>query len=270
MKKHLFFSFLISAIITPSLYSQDIDDFKWFGDDYEDVFFMSIGYNNVRLSNRDAPNPDKHDFAGNTFKLDFKNIKFQKGEMSWHFENKLLGDMVYFLAGVIDGSESIYQEEESGISSGLLGWHSFLWNVTEPNRYQIAVGGNFSDFFLTAAYPEDLSRPYSNPSNAIVQEPNGNYYAIGPSFSARYRISNFLLAEYVADLSIPFGRIESEELAEYDGKYKNPYFYNHSLELISSKGLFIGYEHTRFFNRGNLPNNTKRRELYIGMRIKLK
>lgn len=264
----LFLGFLMFT--TAAVQSQDLDEFRWFGDDYEDGLFMGIGYNNVHMSNKEAPNPKKHDFTGNTFKLDFKNVNLEKGSVSWYFETKLLGDMVYFLSGLIKGSESAYQEEESGLSSGLLGWHSFLWNITEPKKYQLSVGANFSDFFLTAAYPEDESRPYSNPSNNIVQEPNGNYYAIGPSAGARYLINSFLMAEYVADLSIPFGKLDSEDLADYDGKYKNPFFFNHSLELITSKGLYVGYEHTSLMNRGDLPNNTKRRELYIGMRIKLR
>lgn len=249
--------------------AQDIDDFQWFGNDYEDQLFLSLGVNKVSITNNDAPNPENHRQSGTTFKLDLKKTNFEKGGMSLYFENKLLGDLVLYTARYLKGEDSFYQQEESGLSSGLLGWWYFLWNITEPNNYQIALGMNACDFFLTAAYPENTDLPYSNPSNTIVQEPNGNYYAIGPSLAFRYALTKYFLLEYKGNASIPFGKIDSENLVEPEGGYKNPFFLNHSLEVISSKGLFIGYERSSILNRGNLPNNTKRGDLYLGFRIPL-
>ncbi len=267
--KKLLLIFGILSLSSSILTAQDIDDFQWFGDDYEDQLFLSLGANNIHISNNDAPNSNNHKQSGTTIKLDLKQTNFEKGGASMYFENKLMGDLILYADRYLKGKDSFYQEEESGLSSGLIGWWSFLWNITEPNRYQLAVGVNLKDFFLTAAYPKDLSKPYSNPSNTAVQEPNGNYYAAGPSIAARFIVNQLLLLEYKGELSIPFGRIESNKLEDYDGNYKNPYFMNHSLEATSSKGFFLGYELSSIFNRGDLPNNTKRSDLYIGFRIRL-
>lgn len=265
--KIIFALTLLSFVSTSSIVAQDIDDFRWFGDDYEDQLFLSLGVNNIHISNNEAPNSGNHKQSGTTIKLDLKHINFEKGGSSFYFENKLLGDLILSADRYFKEKGSFYQEEESGLSSGLLGWWSFLWNITEPNRYQIAIGANAKDFFLTAAYPEDVSKPYSNPNNNIVQEPNGNYYAIGPSATVKFIVNKYLLLEYKGELSIPFGKLDSKDLADYDGNYKNPYFLSQTLEANSSKGFFIGYELSSIINRGNLPNSIKRSDLYLGFRI---
>ena len=260
---------LCGCFLALATHAQDIDEFQWFGNDYEDGLFLGLGASKVWLSNNDAPNPDNHKLSGTTFKIDFKDVNFEKGEFSTFYENKLLGDFILFFSQVNKGEADIYETESSGLSTGIIGWLSFLWNVTEPKTYQIAVGANFSDFFLTAAYPEDESQPYSNPNNRIVQEPNGNYYAIGPSIAYRRTLSELFLLEYHVDFSIPFGRITADNLVE-DEDYPNPYFMMHSLEVISKYGLYGGIDYSQIINRGNLPNNTKRSEFFVGFRIKLK
>lgn len=252
-----------------SLTAQDIDEFQWFGHDYEDGLFLGLGVSQVFITNNDAPNPGNHKLNGTTFKIDLKDVNFEKGGCSMFYENKLLGDFILFFSQVNNGERDIYQTESSGLSTGIIGWMSFLFNITEPKRFQIAAGANFSDFFLTSAYPEDVSKPYSNPNNNIVQEPNGNYYTIGPSVAFRMSLSPLFLLEYHTDFSIPFGRVTGSDLVE-DKNYPNPYFTMHSLEVISKYGLYGGFDYAAVINRGNLPNNTKRSEVFLGFRIKLK
>ena len=260
---------LFCTLIPISSQAQDIDEFQWFGHDYEDGLFLGLGASQVFISNNDAPNPDNHKINGTTFKIDLKDVNFEKGGHSFFYENKLLGDFILFFSQVSKGESDIYQTESSGLSTGIIGWMSYLFNITEPKRFQVAVGANFSDFFLTAAYPEDVSKPYSNPNNNIVQEPNGNYYAIGPSAAFRMTLSPLFLLEYHTDFSIPFGRVKGKDLVE-DKDYPNPYFTMHSLEVISKYGLYGGIDYAAAINRGNLPNNTKRSEIFLGFRVKLK
>jgi hypothetical protein len=267
MMKALLFSFALLS--TCYLNAQDIDDFHWFGDDYEDQLFLSLGVNRIGISNNEAPNAEHHKQSGTTFKLDLKKVNFEKGRASYYYENKLLGDMVLYASDFFSGKETVYQKEESGLTSGFLGWVQALWNITEPDRYQIAVGASFKDFFLSSAYPEDPSRPYSNPGNIIIQEPNGGYYAIGPALAFRITLSKLFMAEYTGDLAIPFGKISTDNLRKVEGGYKHPYFMSHTVEVNSSKGFFVGYSYTSIMNRGNLPNNTKRTELFLGFRIPL-
>lgn len=267
MKKTLLFLLLAPALILTK--AQDIDDFSYFGDDYEDQRFISLGLNQVKMTNDKAPNPENHITKGFTLKLDLKYTDFEKGGMSVYYEHKLLGDLIWWGARFFGGKkEEFYQQEESGLSSGLLGHVTGLWNITDPDKYQIAIGANFRDIFLTSAYPEDETKPYSNPNNNTVLEPSGSYFAIGPSLGARYNLANIVLIEYRSDLSIPFGKVDPSGLVDVDN-FKNPYFFNHVLELNSSKGFFVGYEYTSFIERSKAANSTNRTELYVGFRIRL-
>lgn len=261
--------FFILFLFSLTNFSQDVDEFQWFGHDYEDGLYLGLGVSRVNMTNTDAPNPDAHRLSGSTFKIDFKDINFEKGGFSTFYENKLLGDMILFFSQVQKGERDIFDTESSGLSTGLIGWMSFMFNINEPKKYQILAGAHFSDFFLTSSYPEDPSKPFNNLSNRIIQEPNGNYYAIGPSAGLRITLSNLFLLEYHTDLSIPFGRLTSEDLQE-DKNYKNPYFTMHSLEVISKYGVYGGFDYSAIINRGNLPNNIKRKEFFLGFRIKLK
>lgn len=150
-----------------------------------------------------------------------------------------------------------------------MGWWSILFNITEPKKYQVALGLNLNDYFLTAAYPEDVSKPYSNVGNNIVQEPNCYYFGAGPAGTFTYYVNSLLMLQYHTALSIPYYRLESENLVENPGGYKMPYFLNHKIEAITSKGLFGGLELSNIINRGDLPNNTARKEWYVGFRIML-
>jgi len=261
-------AFILLFFSTLSLNAQTISDFAWFADDYEDQLFLGLGYNQIRISNNDAPNPDNHKLSGGTLRLDLVKTNFEKGEVRFNYTNKLAGDLILYASQIFKEEKSVYQTEQSFLSTGLLGWFSTTWNINEPEKYQVSLGIHFGDYFLTSAYPEDITKPFSNPSNSIVQEPNGNYYGFGPTAIVDYMLTKHFMLEYKGHLTIPFYRLESEYLVS-TGDYKNPYFLNNTLEVITSKGLYGGMELTNIINRGNLPNNTKRFELYLGFRIRL-
>lgn len=259
--------FILLVVLVNSVKSQDIDEFQWFGDDYEDELYLGLGISGISLSNNEAPNPNNHKLSGLVFRIDMRKTNFEKGGLQVHFENKLLGDLVHNLVKISKGEGDIYENESSGLTTGLLGWWSFLINLTEPNKYQISAGVNLNDYFLTAAYPEDISKPYSNVNNSITQEPNGYYFGMGPAASFTYSVNSLLMLQYHTALSIPYFRVEAEDLVESPGGYKMPYFFNHKIEAITSKGFFGGLELSNIMNRGNLPNSTVRKEWYFGFRI---
>lgn len=266
MKKII--TLLVLALTTNIIIAQDIDEFSWFGDDYEDQLFFSLGFNNITITNNEAPNSAAHKLVGNTIKFDVKKTNFELGGPSWYYESKLLGDILYFGAQAFKDPDKIYQEENTTLSSGLLGWVTGLWNITEPKQYQIAVGMSFKDFNLFSAYPEDESKAYANPSNNTMLEPAGNYYTIGPSLGAKYNVANIVLVEFRADLSIPFGKVDPSVNSYIEDKdFKNPYFMNYVLEVNSSKGLFVGFETLGLLERTKAKNNAKRKELFVGFRI---
>lgn len=267
MRKYILI--LFSLFVNSQLYSQRIEDFKYFGKPYKDEFYLNMAVSRVMISNDAAPNPQNHQLKGTTLKLNARSTNFAAGGFNMYVDHKLLGDLAWWLGRFFKGDESIFETEESGLSSGLLGWYSFLVNLNKPNRVQFGLGLNAKDFFLTSAYPKDVRQPYANPSNRIILEPSGNYYAAGPSVGVRYNLLNAVLIEYKGDLSIPFAKLDPGDGFKKDPDFKNPYFINHVLELTSSKGFYLGFESTYFLERTKANNSTKRNEIYLGFRFKV-
>ena len=259
----LLFGFIISTQVS----AQNIDEFQWFGRDYEDEFFLNMAISRVSITNNAAPNPQNHKLSGITLKLNARTTNFEQGGTNIYVDHKLMGDLACWLGRFFKGDESIFESEESSISSGLLGWYSFLININKPNKVQFGVGLNAKDFFLTSAYPKNEAQPYANPSNRVILEPSGNYYAFGPSAGVRYNLLNLVLIEYKGDLSIPFAKLDLGNGFEEQADFKNPYFMNHVIEFTSSKGFYLGLESTYFLERTKARNSTKRNEIYLGFRF---
>lgn len=258
--------FIVNSISTKA---QEIKDFKWFKKSYNNQVFLGLGYNQISISNNEAPNPENHKLKGGTIRIDVALANFDKGGTRINYTNKLAGDLILYASQLLNDdtdNASIYQTEQSTLSTGLIGWLTSTWNITEAKKYQVALGIHIGDYFLTAAYPEDETKPFNKNSNSIVQEPNGNYYGGGPSAIVNVILTKNLLLEYRTHLTIPAFRLESLYLVT-DDNYKNPYFMNNNLELITSKGFYGGADLTNIINRGSLPNNTKRFELYVGFKF---
>lgn len=266
--KSIFTLIVLFAINSISSNAQEIKDFKWFKKNYNDQVFLGFGYNQISISNNEAPNPENHKLKGGTLRIDVALANFDKGGVRINYTNKLAGDLILYASQLLNDDASIFQTEQSTLSSGLIGWLTSTWNITEANKYQVALGVHIGDYFLTSAYPEDETKPFNKNSNTIVQEPNGNYYGAGPSAIVDVLLTKNLLLEYRSHLTIPAFRLESLYLVS-DGNYKNPYFMYNNLELITSKGFYGGADLTNIINRGNLPNNTKRFELYVGFKFKI-
>lgn len=247
--------------------AQKLDEFLWMGEDYAGETFMGFSYNQALVTNSTAPNSDNHTQKGWSIKIDIRGTNYEKGEARVNYNNKLLGDLISYSSGIISGEASVYQTESSSLTTGLLGWLSVMWNLNKPNRFQMALGFNINDYMLTSAYVADTSRAFSN-NNSIVQEPNGYYFTAGPSLAANLMVTKYFMVEYHGTLSIPYYRYKQNELVT-DGNYKTPYFINHSVEVVTPIGLFVGYELNGIENRGDLPNNTKRADWLLGFRLML-
>ena len=266
--KIYFVALSIITLFPSNIFAQSVDEFKWFGKDYEDQTFISLGANKINVSNKKAFNPKNHDLSGVTLKFDCKKYNYDKGAGSFSYENKLIGDLIWLGSKIFDDQSKIYANEETTLTSGLVGWYTRLWNLTEPNKFQFMTGLNLKDFNLVITEPKDRSRPFANPTNLTINNPAGNYYTIGPSIGARYNLFNKFLVEYHSDLSIPFGKLNpTSNNYNEEKKVKNPYFINHVIELVSSKGLFVGYEYISIIQRAVIETSPVRRELYVGFRI---
>ena len=172
----------LSMLIGTSLSAQNLMNFQWFNKDYSDDLYLGFTLSHLSLTNEDAPNPDNHNISGFVFEIQLKKVNYEKGEPSRYFRNKLLGDVVSYYSRF--GRDGIYQKESSSLSTGLLGWWSWVWNINKPGRFSVAAGFNLNDFSVTSSYVKNDSLPYNRITNQVRYEPQGYYYSAGPSLRA--------------------------------------------------------------------------------------
>ena len=265
MDRSAFNWFIIYSLLVTTALSQNLEQFQYWGYDYNKELYLSVAASLSSLQNTEAPVPSNHNISGWTFKIDMKNVKFARGEMRYSLQYKLLGD-VFTIADKAfkEDSRNVLRSVGSSVTNGLLGWHNFVFNLNEASPHSLALGFHHNDYFVASTYESD-----TNVGGRISHEPQGFYWSAGPSITYNYRPLNFLFLEFNGQYSFTYWRSNSISWAQDDNDYPLPHFLNLSAELMTSYGFFLGLDHTALLNRGNLPNRTRRTDLLIGFRFML-
>mgnify|MGYP005840410385 CR=1 FL=1 len=267
MKPYLFSLAATGALLFAfAAKAQNLDEFNYLGYPYQGESYLSVAGSYSRLKNNAAPNPDIHNQAGWTIYLDYKEADFTQGKMRYTLKYKLLGDMIFLVDAALDDSREILREKESTISNGLLGWHSFIFNINGSSPQSFGIGFHLNDYFLGSTVT-DANAVTAN--TRVSLEPQGYYWTAGPSASYVLRPIPFLIVEGSASYSFPYWRSNSLSYAEKDHSYPKPHFGVLSLEVMTSVGVFAGLDYTFINNRGDIPNNTQRFDALIGFRFML-
>ena len=265
--KSFFYLLVIFITATLSGNSQTLDDFEFMGEYYADELYLGFAVSSSHVTNNEAPYPEHHKLDGISGELTMRYMRAEKGEISWRWQHKLIGDMTIFMTEVAKGNTHLVERgENTGFSCGLLGWWNWTMNVHEPKKYMISVGANFHDYFLGSTYQVD-SLPAS--SDRVSLEPQGYYFAIGPTIYGQYVLNKYVVLEAGVSYSIPFWRAVSLDYAIVDNDYPNPHFGQINIEAISKWGLYAGINYNWLINRGDLPNNVKRLDLTFGFRFRV-
>ena len=238
--------------------------FKYLGDDYTGEMYLGTSATYSFLSNNEAPNPELHKLKGFSAKVDLRSTPWELGTVKYFMQYKLLGDLALIVDNQInDDGSAYYRQVSSSITNGLLGWHSFGWTFISNPRMSIALGANINDYFFGATYKVD-SLPQSG--NLASPEPQGYYFAAGPSVLADIKLNNYLLLHLHGAYSFSYWRAVSLSYASEDDSYPKPHFYQITTELMSPWGVFLGMDYNTLVNRGDLPNNTRRLDFQLGFR----
>ena len=256
----------IIIIFSPLIFlGQDLQSFKCLGDPMGGELYLGVSAEYVMLANPDAPHPELHNLKGFSGKIDMNRFGFEKGDMQYSFEYKLLADIATILHNQINGDGSAYYRQVgSSISNGILGWHSWGWNVVSTNNFTIAPGFNLNDYFYGKTYVSDTT------SNGVVSpEPQGYYFSAGPTLFSNVYINDYLILHTKASYSFSYWRAVSLEYAVVDDNYPKSHFGSLNLELITKWGLFVGFDYNWVINRGNLPDKTSRKDFLLGFRFVL-
>lgn len=242
-----------------------LSKFQYLQQDYnESVYLLGAG-SHFMLSNEAAPRPEIHRRQGFTASLAVHKVDFDHDGGPFLYQNKLVFDLFLILNNQINGDGSeFWRKEASSLSTGVLGWFSKGWNVFSEDRFNIAVGGNLNDYFLVSSI-----RPDTSNSLLYSLEPQGYYFAGGPSLFADVALGKSFILHAHADYSMSYWRPATPSYLTADESYLKPHFGSAQLSLQSRWGLFAGIDYNWVINRGNLPNDTKRVEVLFGMRFPL-
>jgi len=251
---------------SPFSFAQSLESFK----NGKDEFYNGYGHwgfalSFSSLSNPAAPNPDAHKISGLAMKFDFKNYNFEKGGKRFFFQNKTIGDLLFILGSEISSGKGAERSESSTVTTGLIGWTSWGWNILAKEKSAVAIGFNINDYITGSTYVyTDAQGVKQTP---ITTEPQGYYWGAGPSVFFDYAISENLVLQTFAGYTLSFWRPVSLDYAQEDKSYPKPHFLHLNAELQTKFHLYGGFDFTSLINRGDLPNETKRIDLILGYRF---
>lgn len=267
VKQRIFLCFFILlCLFSISLSAQSLDGFK----NGKDVFYDGYGHwgfslSISSLSNPAAPNPDAHSITGLALKIDYKKYSAEKGGRHMFFQNKTIGDLLFILGSEIRNDKGAERGENSALTTGLIGWTSWGWNLIGKEKTSLAFGFNLNDYIIGSTYVYTNSQ--GQPQTPITTEPQGYYWGGGPSVFFDYALSEKLTLQTFASYSLAFWRPVSLSYAQEDKSYPKPHFFQLNAEIQTSFHLYGGVDFTSLINRGDLPNDTKRIDFIVGYRF---
>lgn len=244
--------------------AQRIQDFEYLNDPIDQEIFLSVGISSSHLGNPAAPNAEDHAISAYTMYFDLRHYRLDAGRASFYYSNQLLGDMLLLLQRTIANPANANRAVGSSLSSGLIGWINWGWNLSRAGSVQPFVGLNLNDYFLTSTYEADTI-PTSN--NWGTYEPQGYYFAAGPMLGVRAALGKIALLEARTTYSLSYLRAASISYAFRDNAYPKPHFVQMQLDLLTKWGFFATLQHHRMLNRGPAPNTTRRWDGTLGFRF---
>lgn len=238
--------------------------FGYLGDEYLDDIYLGISASYSFVRNVEAPHPEDHSLNGFTASIDLRRTSWDVGDRKYMMKYKLLADVFLIVENQInsDGSQ-YYRSQESFITNGLLGWHSWAWGIFANEKISLGLGLNLNDYFIGTSYYNDTTKKLYSP------EPSGYHFAAGPNFMLDYIMNKFVMFHFQSAYSISYYRFVTMSYAIKDDSYPKPHFFQFSLEAQSPWGFYLAADFNGLINRGDLPAKTRRLDLLFGFKFVL-
>jgi hypothetical protein len=241
--------------------AQSLEDFKYLGDPAFPSMYLSVSGSFAHVTNNEAPRPEIHNIKGWTGKLDLQKTNLNIGEVNYKFQHKLLGDMILLAKKVFDNSRNIYRNYSSSLTTGILGWHSWGWNINKSTKYKIAPGINLNDYFYARTYYSDT---LGGSFHRASLEPHGYYWAAGPSVFINCYINKYIILQSLFSYSFSYWRVVPLGYGITENNYPKPHFFSSNVQVLSKWGFFISFDYNFAINRGWYPEATKRFDTNFG------
>lgn len=259
------FIILLLFLFIHNAFCQNVREFPYWNENYSGGHFFGLGLNYTRISNPTAPKPENHRLNGIFLDLQLHLIKTKIFGNRTSIYNKGIGDLIYLLGTVINGTGSAFAREGTTFSN-LGGWIESTYNLNNPNGiFQFSLGYNLGDYVYTGLYQTN-----PNSIQLYYQEPQGYYLGLGPTAQGRVVLGKHVMIE--SSFSYAFAMVKvfnlNEGASNTDFNYPLPNFGHFRARAISRWGLFLEVEHNWIVNRGSSSSNAKRTGLNLGLRIK--
>lgn len=243
--------------------AQSLDSFKYLGDQFSGCGYLGVAYSHGEVRNR----PLNQSLSGNFIELNFKYYNFKKYRWQYDLHAKMYTDIIKELGGTLLDNETAYNTpDNTGITSGPLGWHTLGFNVIGSKRLTISPAIHANDYFYFA------NGLQSNPNNngiveLVTKEPQGYYFAAGPSLMLNILPTRFLLINVKAQYSFAYWKVVNVDGAIQDDSYPMPRFFGLATEFVTPWGIYFEIDHNRLINRGDNPNEGMRTDFNIGFKF---
>lgn len=248
--------------------AQTLGKFKYLGEIYgENELYIGLNPTFSLVRNNAAPFPERHSQAGFSGDISMRKVNFEKGSLSWNWQNKMFADVILLLDKALTKIDPsiLNRSEQTGLTCGPIGWLDWTIALNHPNgKIQWALGINHHDYFYASTYTVDT---ISGSSWASL-DPQGYFFATGPTLKVNFLFSPFLMAELSSSYSFSYWKaLDLAYAHQPDSNYPLPHFGQIDFELQSKWGLFTGFNYNWMINRGHIPSTGKRLDIIFGFRF---
>lgn len=259
-----FAQLLILISCSLSLQSQNLQSFQYLGDTFNGYYYIGWAFSHGNTQNNAVPGAENHRLTGNFMELNLKYHDYDRGHWQYDIRAKMYTDVIKQLADMILGNnESAYTAlENTGLSTGPLGWHTCTYNLLSGRYLNISPGAHLNDYFYFAN-----ARESDTDARLSTKEPQGYYFAAGPSIMLSLYASRFLMINLKSQYSFAYWRPISAPDAIEDDSYPLPQFFGFTTELLTPWGLYFEVDHNRLINKGPNPNAGMRTDFNIGFKF---
>ncbi len=239
--------------------SQDLKSFTYLGDVHHKNDYLHVSLMRTQLFNPAAPEgASLHSKGVNFMDIYYNRPDFSPKGLNRRIDYKLLPDMFWLFKTITEKDEkAMYAKTGSTISGGLIGWHSWNWNLRTRDRTCLQAGFALNDYFIAAIYRK--------PGGGIIlNEPQGWQIGAGPSGGITHMFNpNFVLTgtcQYI----VSFAKPVDVSYAKAEKNYPKPHFLHSQVTLMSKWGAFAELQYVRLVNRGSYSNSTQRLDIKLG------
>lgn len=255
---------IILLVIIQLLVRAQLRDFTYLKDPIEGMIFLGASASFATVSNNDVPHtPTGHSLSGILLDLQVLRPSFKKNGYNYRWDYKLIPDLIFLGNRVADRKGTANRQEESTITGGVIGWHSFAWNIISNKRWSMGAGFCTNDYIIGTTYNDTVNK------ELITPEPQGWYLSAGPSVVAAFALNRTFILYGSIMYAMSFSRPVSISYADVEGGYPRPHVVHANTMLLSKWGVFIETQWVQLINRGHLPNAVKRIELKLGFNFEL-